>query len=1099
MAKWAADPKTQGLLRTIRTELGPALGQFLKKLSDDAAGTVIDFLTTLIQLADDLEPAVQVTSLLAKALLQLAKGIHAVLAASPDGGATFAKVLGGLLLLGTLGRGVKAISFISRLSKALKAAPEAARGAGSLAKGLEALAAASKGAEGAAATGGGLAKLLGKGGKLGTLLGLGGKVGKFGKMGLLKKAGIIGLLFTGFDVANAIKDSRSFGENQGNAIADGMADGIGSKSAKQAIRDAFAANFGEGNFGGGTQNLSSVFGTHLDGWLNGNVNLSEFMDKLDIDQTRLQDEIAKYGTTGDYYKQVIDQLNSLGDVKWGKGVLGKNGNVGKALGGILPGVDTDLEDAKNLRAALEKMAGQAQAAIRQSISDKVASGSRQLSLWNLFNLNGDLGPMPKRMQRTIATGLTTGLKNLQFPSVIGNPFEHLFDKAKPPKLPQGFKRQFTHSIKDLFDFGKDAGADPLASLLGAPLGVSGKKLEQQADNVAQTVGKSIRVIENAAKPKGGKKGKPLAGITDGLKDAGRKVQASKKQVTSALNGIDRVATKTSNKTKKALSGMFGGKGAGVQKLVSQAHKGESALGKLGTKSKSVSKQVNRSLSDLGKGSGKGFDKVKQSAERGMKGVVQAVQKAKGPTKQAATGVANNAKAGLQTLQGSANAAGSQAMAGFENGIRARGAGAIAAARSIAAQAAAAMRQALKIHSPSRVTTKIGEQTGEGLAKGTDGKKSRDRVKKAAKRLAAFLAENLKKALTGSEVKKITKAVGHLYDLIEKKAGKDRAKALRKRFSDEIAELKKNAKKRAAILKKLATEQAKLSDLQGKKQSLTDNLNSSAEDSSSIGTIASKYGGFLTPMQLIADLRSKLADWKKFRTLLTQLRNSGLGEKAYAQLVALGVDDGLPIAQQLAAGSKDQIAEINDLQSQIAAEATSIGSESSATYYDQGIAAAQAFIKELKKRQHELEKAAEKMADALVKALKKALGLDKKKDGKGKGGKSADGGDDSEPKDDKPGKPKGGNGGGKRRGHHGGRRAATPYLSGKTRTADAVKAGRKARKPGRLTDADTADDRPNISITGVPDKAVARDTLDEAMWALKKLKAGGKHSGKRARR
>ena len=70
-----------------------------------------------------------------------------------------------------------------------------------------------------------------------------------------------------------------------------------------------------------------------------------------------------------------------------------------------------------------------------------------------------------------------------------------------------------------------------------------------------------------------------------------------------------------------------------------------------------------------------------------------------------------------------HAAGSQAGAGFALGLLSQRAQVISAARSLAAAASAALRSALDIHSPSRVTREMGLLFDEGLRDGMlDGQK-----------------------------------------------------------------------------------------------------------------------------------------------------------------------------------------------------------------------------------------------------------------------------------------------------------------------------------------------------------------------------------------
>lgn len=85
---------------------------------------------------------------------------------------------------------------------------------------------------------------------------------------------------------------------------------------------------------------------------------------------------------------------------------------------------------------------------------------------------------------------------------------------------------------------------------------------------------------------------------------------------------------------------------------------------------------------------------------------------------------NSSQAVAQQLISSMNASipqfqtlGEQAMNGFTRGIQSAGQAAVSAARSIANSVTSMLATALSIHSPSRVTAKIGEYVSLGLAKG----------------------------------------------------------------------------------------------------------------------------------------------------------------------------------------------------------------------------------------------------------------------------------------------------------------------------------------------------------------------------------------------
>jgi len=72
---------------------------------------------------------------------------------------------------------------------------------------------------------------------------------------------------------------------------------------------------------------------------------------------------------------------------------------------------------------------------------------------------------------------------------------------------------------------------------------------------------------------------------------------------------------------------------------------------------------------------------------------------------------------MRSTAGQARSAGYNMGIGFRNGLASTRGSIMATARSIANSASSAIRSALRIHSPSRVTKELGMFTGEGLALG----------------------------------------------------------------------------------------------------------------------------------------------------------------------------------------------------------------------------------------------------------------------------------------------------------------------------------------------------------------------------------------------
>lgn len=92
--------------------------------------------------------------------------------------------------------------------------------------------------------------------------------------------------------------------------------------------------------------------------------------------------------------------------------------------------------------------------------------------------------------------------------------------------------------------------------------------------------------------------------------------------------------------------------------------------------------------------------------------------------------------------------GKEAMTGFNKGLNANSGAVLATANSIALNVASTMRNALDIHSPSRVTNKIGKQTGEGFTEGIKGQGKK--ASKAAEKIAKEAAKKLKDTLDASK-------------------------------------------------------------------------------------------------------------------------------------------------------------------------------------------------------------------------------------------------------------------------------------------------------------------------------------------------------------
>lgn len=126
-------------------------------------------------------------------------------------------------------------------------------------------------------------------------------------------------------------------------------------------------------------------------------------------------------------------------------------------------------------------------------------------------------------------------------------------------------------------------------------------------------------------------------------------------------------------------------------------------------------------------------KFQQDGMYAVQGLQQGITNNIRVAESAARNLGGRTKIAMESAMRGTDSIGYQAMMGFRSGLN-QGAGSVlATAQSIANQVAQTMRKALAVHSPSRVTKKIGEYAAKGLAIGLE--QSRKLVEKASAKLA----------------------------------------------------------------------------------------------------------------------------------------------------------------------------------------------------------------------------------------------------------------------------------------------------------------------------------------------------------------------------
>lgn len=136
----------------------------------------------------------------------------------------------------------------------------------------------------------------------------------------------------------------------------------------------------------------------------------------------------------------------------------------------------------------------------------------------------------------------------------------------------------------------------------------------------------------------------------------------------------------------------------------------------------------------------GMARVRASAVTGMAGFNASIASGMATSASTARSGSTQIVSAFSGLRGQLYSAGAFSMSGLTAGITAGAGSAIAAARSVANSISSTIRNALDIHSPSRVTEAIGAYVSAGLAKGIEG--AGKLVAKASESVAGLAVPNL---------------------------------------------------------------------------------------------------------------------------------------------------------------------------------------------------------------------------------------------------------------------------------------------------------------------------------------------------------------------
>lgn len=346
------------------------------------------------------------------------------------------------------------------------------------------------------------------------------------------------------------------------------------------------------------------------------------------------------------------------------------------------------------------------------------------------------------------------------------------------------------------------------------------------------------------------------------------------------------------------------------------------------------------------------------------------------------GVANAIRSNTGAMQ-SAGANLAFAIAdGMTGGLASRVGSIASQAASMASSALNAAKSVLGINSPSKEFQKIGQYSVEGYVKGLRGSKDQilaagktmqDLLAKSAANAADDIARLQKRLATLNKARKKDRAEIRETTAALKQARVEQARTAAaqklvkgKTFAGDNAKLTADAKKLDAIKPKLEAAQKALADA----IKTRDDYQKSVKDQYSTLPQIDKDTQLA---DYVTELRQKIVDTRQFAEAVQKLRTMGLNDAAYKQLIEKG-PDALPFVQQILAGGKGAVADLNTLGSQLDTAAKGLADGASKSLYQAAVDSAAGIVKGLQNQQKAIQAEMDKIAAAMVKAIKKALGI-----------------------------------------------------------------------------------------------------------------------------
>lgn len=293
-----------------------------------------------------------------------------------------------------------------------------------------------------------------------------------------------------------------------------------------------------------------------------------------------------------------------------------------------------------------------------------------------------------------------------------------------------------------------------------------------------------------------------------------------------------------------------------------------------------------------------------------------------------------------------------------------------------------------IHSPSKVMYDIGQFVGQGFAQGLHG--SADDINGAFQDLNGKISDGLQQARQTISSEQDKRAS---LDKKSKSYGKD-LREINKTIAEQNKVIKSLTATHTQLVNGLSDEKKRLiglskdyddvanrledakKALDDAKQTRADAIQSYIDQYDKLPDIISEDANGTKVDQLKTYMDSLINQTKavgQYNATLQQLRKLGLDDATYKKLLEEGTGD-QAFANQILAGGKSSVAELNKLDSQLQNVSKSLGKSAGNNLYDAGVQAAQGLVDGLASRAKYLQQVMDKVADGMVASLKKKLGI-----------------------------------------------------------------------------------------------------------------------------